>query len=85
MGITFEETAPKKTKNGIVEHAFATLYGCVRAMINASGFAYKKRDGVWKECALTTTKIKTTMMDWGKSERPYMKFYGCQACFMEHL
>ena len=36
--------------NGVVEHAFATLYGWVRSLNNAAGLTPTLRNGLWTEC-----------------------------------
>jgi len=50
LGITFEYSAPgTPQQNGVVERAFATLYGRVRAMMNHACFSRKARDDLWAE------------------------------------
>ena len=58
-GIKFEYTAPRTPQqNGRVERKFATLYGRVRAMMNAAGLLGHLRHGLWAECAATATTLE---------------------------
>ena len=43
--------------NAAVERSFGTLYGRVRAMLNAGGFFGEKRALNWAECANTATQL----------------------------
>ena len=43
--------------NGVVERAFQTLYGRVRAMLNHGGFFGEIRQKLWAECASTANKL----------------------------
>ena len=56
--IKFEYT-PHDTPqfNGVVERAFATLYGRVRSLNNAAGLTPTLCNGLWTECANTATLI----------------------------
>ena len=56
-GIDFEYTAPNTPQqNGIVERAFATIYGKARAMMNEANFSQKK-NMFWAEAVHTCTQI----------------------------
>lgn len=62
LNVNFEFTAPHTTQqNGIVERAFATLYGRVRAMLLSSRLSQELRSGLWTECALTATLLDNIM------------------------
>jgi hypothetical protein len=72
----YEFTAPgTPQQNGIVERAFATLFGRVRAMMNHALFSTQKRGELWAECAATATKLENMLSDKGDEPSPYMKFY----------
>ena len=43
--------------NGVVERAFATGYGQVRAMLNRRGFFEKNRSAFWAEAASTAADL----------------------------
>ena len=44
-------------QNGIVERAFATMYGRVRAMMNYAKFEGELHKKLWAECAKTATDL----------------------------
>lgn len=77
MGIEFEYTARETPQqNGVVERAFGTLYGRVRAMLNAAGLPKYMREGVWTECANTATKLDNILVNGTGGVTPYMQLYG---------
>ena len=55
----------------MVERAFATLYGRMRAMITNAGFEKIKREILWAECAATAKKLDNTLIKSGDKKRPY--------------
>ena len=58
LGLIFEYTSPGTPQhNGVVERAFQTLYGRIRAMLRASGMTEKLKQTLWAECASTCTKL----------------------------
>jgi hypothetical protein len=60
--IYFEFTAPgTPMQNGVVERAFPTLLGSVRAMLNGAKFTKVVRDSIWAECARTATMLENYM------------------------
>ena len=76
-GIQFEFTAPgTPQQNGVVERAFATLYGRVRAMLNGAQLEEKLRHSLWAECANTATDLINMMVTDGDKLTPYEKLYG---------
>ena len=75
--IAFEYTAPgTPQQNGVVERAFATLYGRVRAMMNEALLPKDKREGLWTEAAATATKLENIMTEEGETHCPHVKFFG---------
>ena len=57
LGINFEFTAPETPQhNSVVERAFATLFGRVRAMLNKAKFPESLRKDICTKCANTATK-----------------------------
>jgi len=89
LGLTFEFTARKTPQqNGRVERKFATLFGCVRAMLNGAGFVKEHetlRQGLWAECAATATKIENIVVSQNKKVPAHKLFYGKDALYMNHL
>ena len=83
--IKFQYT-PRDTPqfNGVVERAFATLYGRVRAMNNAANLSQDLRDGLWTECASTATCLDNILSINGESS-PYELFYGHPSKIMNNL
>ena len=83
--IKFQYT-PRNTPqyNGVVERAFATLYGRVRAMNNAANLSQDLRDGLWTECASTATSLDNILSTNGELS-PYESFYGHPSKIMNNL
>ena len=51
LNITFEYTPPGSPQyNGVVERAFPTVYGKMRANFNAAGIKEDKQKLIWTEC-----------------------------------
>jgi hypothetical protein len=66
--VKFEFTAPRTPQqNGIVERAFPTLQGRVRAMMNYAGFTHSARCLMWVECANTSTLLDNGICDDGET------------------
>jgi len=77
MGITFEYSAPgTPQQNAVVERAFATLMGRVRAMMNLAGFTKVKRNQLWTEAAATATKVENMLVYKNGESHAYKKFLG---------
>ena len=84
--IKFEYTSPRTPQqNGVVEQAFATLYGRVRAMMNAAGFTSDLRGKMWAECANTATLLENGMLKSADEEPPVVKMYGVQYSWWNNL
>ena len=63
FGIKCEYTARETPQqNGMVERAFATLFGRVRALMTNAGFEKVKRETLWAECAATATKLDNLLV-----------------------
>jgi hypothetical protein len=83
--IKFEFTAPNTPQqNGIVERAFATLYGRIRAMLNGSGFSDHIKRGLWTECASTATFLDNILSD-GENTSAFKKFYDKNPSWIKNL
>jgi hypothetical protein len=77
FGIKIEMTAREMPQqNGMVERAFATLYGRMRAMFTNAGFEKLKQETLWAECAATATKLDNILIDTSEKKSPYEIFYG---------
>jgi transposase InsO family protein len=77
--LKFEFTAPgTPQQNGVVERAFATLQGRVRAMMNQAGFTKELRGFLWAECARTATELENCMPDSPGQNPPIVNMYGSQ-------
>ena len=62
--------------NGIVERAFATLFGRVRAMMDRANIGGKLSKGLWNKCAATATKLNNMLVDAPDGKSLFKKFYG---------
>ena len=84
--IKFEYT-PRDTPqfNGVVERAFATLYGRVRSLNNAAGLTSTLRNGLWTECANTATMMDNLTLTQGRNQPPYVMYYGSNPILLNHL
>ena len=59
----FEYTAPgTPQQNGVVERAFVTVMGRVRAMMNHAGFTMAKRQQLWCDAAQTATRLDNILV-----------------------
>ena len=75
LGIKFEFTSPNTPKqNRRIERKFATLYGRVRAMINA--ILVQDTNTLWTEAAETATDLDNPVTRPGESQDSFQKFYG---------
>jgi hypothetical protein len=76
MGIFFEFTAPNTPQqNGVVERAFATLYGRIRAMLNSSNLKQSTAVGLWAECAATATFLDNILVHQESKKCPFESFF----------
>ena len=69
---------PRETPqyNGIVERAFATLYGRVRAMLNGAKLPKNVREKMWAEAANTATKLDVILSTEKGKDCPFFLVYG---------
>ena len=85
-GVKMEYTAPgTPQQNGVVERAFATLYGRVRAMLNGAQLNDKLRHSLWAECANTATDLNNMMITDGENMSPHEKLFGNKPKFAHKL
>jgi hypothetical protein len=82
LQIIFEYTAPNTPQqNGVVERAFATLYGRIRAMLlNTKNLPEEIKTGLWAECASTATFLSNILVD-QENTSPYEKFFNSSPKF----
>jgi hypothetical protein len=86
FGIKFKFTARETPQqNGMVERAFATLYGRVQAMFANAGLEKIKRETLWAECAATATKLDHILVKQGNVKSPYDFFYEKANKIEKHL
>ena len=84
--IHFEFTSPgTPQQNGVVERAFPTLMGRVRAMMNQAGFNTKVRKILWAECVRTATMMENSTRDEVGEQSPIEKMYGKLPTWMYEL
>jgi hypothetical protein len=77
FGITFEYISVGSPQyNGVVECAFATLYGMVRSMLNAAKVPTHLRHDVWPEAACTATQLKNLLVSYSQTKSLYELFHG---------
>ena len=73
--IKFEFTAPNTPEqNGRIEREFATLYGRMRAMMNA--MPKLGTNTLWTEAAETATALDNLIVRQGETQNSYKKIYG---------
>jgi hypothetical protein len=86
LGIQFEYTAAGTPQfNGRVERKFATLYGRVQSMMNATNVPQKMRTGIWTECAATVSKSDSIMVTNTKPISSHNQFFEKEPKFARHL
>ena len=73
--------------NGMVERAFATLMGRVRAMLTYAGIADgdKLRGKLWAECASTATHLDNIIVSKSSEKCSYERFHGKKSKMVQHL
>jgi hypothetical protein len=62
-------------RNGKVERKFQTLYGRIRAIFNDSGIVDEIRDGLWAECASTTSFYENRIVNKETQQSPLQLMY----------
>ena len=86
LGIQFEYTASGTPQhNARCERGFATLFGRVRACMNAARLPKDLREGLWAECANTCTKLDNILVRENGQDPPYKQFYGEDPKFVKYL
>jgi hypothetical protein len=84
LGISFEFTAPGTPQhNGVVERAFATLFGRTRAMMNEAKLPESLRKALWTECANTATDIDNVVVS--NKISPHQAFHGKPPKYIDHM
>ena len=84
--IEFKSTAPAMPhQNGVVEHAFPTLMGCTRAMMNYAGFNKNMQQLMWCKVANTATALDGITVPSHERKCSYELFYRKQSCYMKNL
>lgn len=84
--IQFEFTAPgTPQQNGVVERAFPTLMGRVRAMMNQAGFTRAVRQLMWAECVRTATMVENSTRDKVDQGAPIELLYGVKPTWLNEL
>ena len=76
-GVRFEYTSPNTPQqNGVVERAFATLYGRTRAAFTAAGFTAQMKQKLWAEGVQTSTRLCNSMVQKSGLQSSHKLFYG---------
>ena len=84
LGIIFEFTAPgTPQQNGVVERAFDTLYGSMRAMMKSANLSQGMKQDLWSECANTATDLSNLISS--HKDTPHRIFYGQDPKFIDNL
>ena len=71
--------------NGVVERAFATLTGRMRAMMKAAKLSENLKYKLWAECAKTVTDLDGLLISKKGEKSSYEKFFKNQQKFVSHL
>ena len=86
LGISFEYTAPGTPQQiGVVERAFVTVMGRVRAMMSHAGFTMAKRQQLLCEAAQTATMLDNILVQESAKSPPFTQFFGVDAKYAKHL
>ena len=86
LNIKFEFTARHTPQqNGVVERAFATLYGRIIENLNGASIQGDDRRKYWAECAETATKIHNGIPKRNLRISPYEMFFKEKPKYMSHL
>ena len=76
MNARFEFSAPGTTQqNGVVERAFAILYGRVQAMLKYANIEGDIRKSLWAECRKTATDLDGILYRKDQTENSYTKMF----------
>ena len=86
MDARFEVLAPgTPQQNGVVERAFATLYGRVQAMLNNANLEGDICKSLWAECAKIATALAGILYGKNQTENSYTKMFQKNPGFISHL
>ena len=69
----------------MVERAFATLYGRIRATLNLAKLTEILRGWLWEECALVAIKVQNLLVDKYGDKCAHEKFCGELPKYGKHL
>ena len=86
FGIIFEYTASGTPRqNGVMERAFATVMGRVRAMMNHAGFTMSKRQQLWCEAAQPATPLDNILVQDSAKSPIFSQLFGVDEKYAKHL
>ena len=71
--------------NGMVERAFATITGRVRAMMKEAGVEGQLKTKLWAECVRTATILDGLLVDNAKNKSKHEIFFGRKSELISHL
>ena len=71
--------------NGVVERAFSTLTGRMRAMMREAGLPEELKYKLWAECVKTVTDLDGLLISKKEEKSSYEKFFKSQQKFSSHL
>lgn len=84
-GIDTEYTAPNTPQqNGIVERAFATIYGKAQSMMINANFPQEQQEKLWAEAVHTCTQIDNVLVN-NNGKSPAELFKGEKPTFARYL
>jgi hypothetical protein len=86
INVQFEFTAPHTPqKNGKVERKFATLWGKVRAMLNAAKLPWNIRNRLWAQCANLATQLENILVNPHTKTTAYKALHGKHPSWINNL
>jgi Reverse transcriptase (RNA-dependent DNA polymerase) len=86
LKIKFEYTAPyTPQQNGKVERKYATLYGKVRAMLNAARLTRRLKNGLWTHCAKLATQLENVIVKPTDNKTAAERLYGNNPNWINNL
>ena len=85
-GVKFKITAAGTPQhNGVVERAFATMYGRVRSMLNGPRLSASLRSWLWAECATVAIQVHNLLVNKSNEKCAYEKFCKSVPKYAKHL
>ena len=78
-------TAGTPQYNGVVERAFATLYGRIRAMLNSAKLSKSIRGWLWAECAMVAIRTSNMLVDKYDKKCAHENFCRVKPGYSKHL